>query len=145
MNIQKVYLFDSKQTLKSKTVNDSSSLKTVQLYEKFDGCSKVSPKPIPYDLRRSFILDLFVNIKHFSSFRSCFLHLYIRNNWITKSSCDQTLKVSFLLISDRIEFRLSFLLSKIFSWWFRFCLCNGHQRHRYHVQHTSTLSFIRLI
>ncbi|CAF0978627.1 unnamed protein product [Rotaria magnacalcarata] len=55
LNIKKIYLFDPKSTSTNKMSNGiesvSSSVETVQLYEKFEVCSAQPPKPIPYDLR----------------------------------------------------------------------------------------------
>ncbi|CAF3362105.1 unnamed protein product [Rotaria socialis] len=55
LNIKKIYLFDPKSTSTNKMSNGiesvSSSVETVQLYEKFEICSVQPPKPIPYDLK----------------------------------------------------------------------------------------------
>ncbi|CAF0945950.1 unnamed protein product [Adineta steineri] len=51
LDIKKVYLFDSKPTLKIKSNSISSSFETVQLYEQFESCSIQPPKSLPYDLK----------------------------------------------------------------------------------------------
>ena len=103
LNIKKIYLFDPPQTSKTKPTSGAdseiSSSEPVQLYEQFEGCSIEPPKPIPYNPKR---MSTSVESSPLSSFvlrnhRSCFLHLYIWNNRITKSSSDQTRQVRIIL------------------------------------------------
>jgi hypothetical protein len=64
LNINKVYLFDPKETsttnLNNHSESISSSFETVQLYEQFDSCSIQPPKSLPYDSKR-------INIKLYSN------------------------------------------------------------------------------
>lgn len=100
LNIKKIYLFDPPQTSRTKLTNGiDSGLEPVQLYEQFEACSIEPPKPIPYNPKR---MSTSVEISLLQSFvlrnhRSCFLHLYIWNNRITKSSSDQTRQVRIFL------------------------------------------------
>ncbi len=57
LNINKVYLFDSKHISTTTQISNgcssvSSSLETIQLYERLERCSTQPTKPIPYDLKR---------------------------------------------------------------------------------------------
>ncbi len=60
LNINKVYLFDSKHISTTTQISNgcssvSSSLETIQLYERLERCSTQPTKPIPFDLKRRLI------------------------------------------------------------------------------------------